>query len=317
MTAFNDLIGLLRGRVSVYHNARVCGDWIIQEHALGNTCFHMATQGGCRLAVPGHGDWVLGEGDLVIFPRELPHTLTPARPQGGSQRHLSIAEAQHLEGTSMLCGAVQFEHRCGELLLDTLPAVFVIQCAPATGWLVRLLALILEESLRDSRTDNLLLNRLCELLFAFALRHYAESQGGDEGIMALFVHPRISGVLQAVHAAPEKDWQLQSLAACAAMSRTHFAKVFKDISGLTPMQYVTWWRMQIAWSCLEDGGCVAEVGHKVGYRSEAAFSRAFSKHFAISAGAVRRGTLGVSRGAAAPARDGAGRALTEAGKIYR
>ncbi len=300
MIAFNDLIALLRGRVSIYHNARVCGDWLIREHTPGITCFHLATQGTCKLDVPEQGHWLLAAGDVVIFPRELPHTMTPVQPLRGRQRHLPLAESQHLEGTSMLCGAVNFEHRCGELLLDLLPPVLVIERAAETAWLAPLVSLILDESLRDCRTDNPVLARLCDLLFAYSLRHYVESQsprqghgegpGEDrgEGLLALFVHPRINQALLSLHAAPEKNWQLQSLAECAAMSRTRFAEVFKAISGFTPMQYLTWWRMQLAWSYLETGSSVAAVASRVGYRSEAAFSRTFRKHFGKSAGAVRR-----------------------------
>ena len=93
MTALHDLLRLIRIRVDVYHNARVCGDWVIREHALGQTCFHMPSQGTCRLSVPGHGEWMLEEGDLVIFPRETAHQMVPAEPQAGVQEHLPIALA--------------------------------------------------------------------------------------------------------------------------------------------------------------------------------------------------------------------------------
>ncbi len=54
------------------------------------------------------------------------------------------------------------------------------------------------------------------------------------------------------------------------------------------MQYLVWWRMQLAWSALQEGKDVATTAEQVGYRSEAAFSRAFQKAFGVSAGAVRR-----------------------------
>lgn len=75
----------------------------------------------------------------------------------------------------------------------------------------------------------------------------------------------------------------------AAMSRTAFATAFKELSGWTPMQYLTWWRMQLAWHLLADGEPVAIVADKIGYQSEAAFSRAFKSEFKQTAGEVRRG----------------------------
>jgi len=55
------------------------------------------------------------------------------------------------------------------------------------------------------------------------------------------------------------------------------------------MQYVTQWRMQVAMSLLKsDGARVADLAARLGYQSEAAFSRAFKRFMGISPGAVRR-----------------------------
>jgi AraC family transcriptional regulator, activator of mtrCDE len=54
-------------------------------------------------------------------------------------------------------------------------------------------------------------------------------------------------------------------------------------------QYLTWWRMQLAWSLLRSGESTAEVVDKVGYKFESAFSRIFHKTFSLAAGKVRRG----------------------------
>ena len=54
------------------------------------------------------------------------------------------------------------------------------------------------------------------------------------------------------------------------------------------MQYLAWWRMQLAWSQLSEGESVTKVSVNIGYQSEAAFSRAFQKCFATSPGKVRR-----------------------------
>ena len=94
-----NLIDLIRLNVRIYHNARVCGDWQIDESQVGKTCFHMPTQGNCLMHVPAHGDWTLEEGDVAIFPRELPHSLTPQKPMQGVQQHLHMANSQDIEGT--------------------------------------------------------------------------------------------------------------------------------------------------------------------------------------------------------------------------
>lgn len=288
MSSILDLIELIKLNVEVYHNARVCGDWSLSEHSEGATCFHMATQGCCEMTVPGHGQWHLAEGDLVIFPEELPHTMTPSSPMTGPQEHRLIAQSQHIEGTSMLCAQVHFRHQGYQAILRALPAVFIIRRTEKTPWLSGLLALIIQESLYSQTCTNAIIDRQCELLFAYALRYYAAQDEIKEGLFALLSNPQLARAIDRIHQQPEKDWQLSELASDIGMSRTRFSQSFKQASGWTPMQYLTWWRMQQAWSRLDAGEAVAIVAEKVGYQSEAAFSRAFSKCFGKSAGSVRR-----------------------------
>jgi len=55
------------------------------------------------------------------------------------------------------------------------------------------------------------------------------------------------------------------------------------------MQYVTRWRMQVELDAVgEDGATVAELAVRLGYRSEAAFARAFKRVTGIPPGPVRR-----------------------------
>ena len=55
------------------------------------------------------------------------------------------------------------------------------------------------------------------------------------------------------------------------------------------MRYLARWRMHLAATALRDGATVTEVADRFGYRSEAAFSRAFKRIVGEPPGAVRRG----------------------------
>lgn len=288
MNNFNDLLDLLRLEVSLYHNARVCGDWNIREHELGSTCFHMPTQGGCKLMVPDHGEWELHSGDLVIFPKELPHSMQPLSPQAGPQQHLAIAESQEVTGTSMLCGAANLMHAGSEQLLSVLPAVMVISGEKAKHWLEPLNTLIVNESLRGADLQSPILNRLSELLFSYALRCFAENTQHPPGLLALYASAKLQAAVSAIHQQPNAPWQLASLAQRCAMSRTQFANVFKATAGKTAMEYLSWWRLQLAWQQLNQGASVEQTADKVGYQSTAAFSRAFKQTFGQTVGQVRR-----------------------------
>ncbi|MBN9097206.1 MAG: AraC family transcriptional regulator [Pseudonocardia sp.] len=75
----------------------------------------------------------------------------------------------------------------------------------------------------------------------------------------------------------------------AAMSRSAFAARFTELVGEPAMQYVTRWRMHVALDGLRDGeNTVAEMAGRLGYRSEAAFSRAFKRVVGVAPGSVRR-----------------------------
>ena len=56
------------------------------------------------------------------------------------------------------------------------------------------------------------------------------------------------------------------------------------------MQYVARWRMGVAQTALrEEDVTVAELAHRLGYQSEAAFARAFKRVVGVAPGAARRG----------------------------
>lgn len=293
--AFSQLVERLRLDVEVYHNAKVCGRWQINEHELGSTCFHMATLGGCRLEVPGHLICELAEGDIVIFPSELPHSMMPLKGDvpklHGEQRHLDFSTAAAETGTGMLCGSVKFSHGASQMLLDALPSVFILRAEKIiedSDWAKSLLQMILAESLAPRLGARVLLNRLSELLFIFALRQFIHGQPEQVGVLALYQQPQLARVLARVQQQPDKAWTLQTMADLAAMSRSKFAEQFRTVSGWTAMQYLTWWRMQLAWSELQAGAAVAETAECVGYQSEAAFSKAFKAQFGLRPGAARK-----------------------------
>ncbi len=287
--AFSQILHLLKLDASVYFNAKVCGNWRINEHTLDATCFHMVTVGSCVLDVPGQFNGVLNCGDLVIFPRELAHSMVPAKQQAGAQEWFDYPVAHDLEGTGLLCGEMRFQHKGSRYILDALPPVFVIRYDPSNHWLRSLLEMIVAENMRMGAASKALLDKLSELLFTYALRQHLSEHPGDVGMLAIYGHPRLARAADAMHRHPEQEWTLESMAGEAALSRTSFAETFKAVSGWTPGQYLTWWRMQLAWSLLREGETLAEVANRVGYKSDSAFSRVFQKTFSMSAGKVRRG----------------------------
>src|SRR5262245_4372818 len=121
------------------------------------------------------------------------------------------------------------------------------------------------------------ITRLADILVIQAIRswikHDPEAQAGWLGALQ---DEQMGRALSAIHRYPARAWTVASLANEAAMSRSAFAARFTALVGETPMHYVVQWRMHVAHSSLKDDGAhIGELALRLGYQSEAAFSRAF------------------------------------------
>jgi transcriptional regulator GlxA family with amidase domain len=153
---------------------------------------------------------------------------------------------------------------------------------------------LIDSAVSESETDragrDTILARLSELLFVRVLRRYIEDlPESSAGWLAGLRDPPISKVLALMHGDPARDWTLEALAREGGMSRAVLAERFARCVGETPMRYLAKWRMQLATGLLSTPGMPVEaVAEKVGYKSEAAFNRAFKNIVGMPPGVWRR-----------------------------
>lgn len=80
-----------------------------------------------------------------------------------------------------------------------------------------------------------------------------------------------------------------------AMTDNHVIPEYSDYTellGESAMRYLTRWRMQMARLQLKTSSdSMIDVAERLGYQSEAAFSRAFKRVFGIAPGMVRKEPL--------------------------
>ncbi|MEZ4726205.1 MAG: AraC family transcriptional regulator [Caldilineaceae bacterium] len=113
------------------------------------------------------------------------------------------------------------------------------------------------------------------------------------GWLGALQDPQIGRAILLIQRAPERAWTVETLARAVAMSRSAFAARFKELVGESPMHYVTRRRMNVALTCLqEEDIALGELAERLGYQSEAVFSRAFKRFLDISPGAARRNGYG-------------------------
>jgi AraC-like DNA-binding protein len=124
----------------------------------------------------------------------------------------------------------------------------------------------------------LMLRHLAPIMLLQTFRSYLASAGDERNWFAALSEPRLARALAAIQSDYARAWSLDDLAKTAGLSRAGFALKFKKWIGVTPMEYLTRWRVQIARELLAGGDRrVAEVASSVGYESESAFSVAFTR----------------------------------------
>ena len=87
---------------------------------------------------------------------------------------------------------------------------------------------------------------------------------------------------------PLLNWSFEDEARRLSVSYSHFRRIFREVAGCAPNQFLIEARLSYAESLLENGVLpVAEIAHRCGFTDEFYFSRLFKKHRMISPSAHR------------------------------
>ena len=124
-----------------------------------------------------------------------------------------------------------------------------------------------------------ILARLADVPAASIIRAWVECACSDAtGWIAAVRCPQVGRVLAAIHREPERDWSVPQLAEIMGASRSSFIDKFSNAVGETPAKYVARVKMfQARHWIAHEGMRVAVVATRLGYDSEASFSRAFKR----------------------------------------
>lgn len=124
-----------------------------------------------------------------------------------------------------------------------------------------------------------ILARLAEVAAAMVVRGWVECGcDNSSGLVAALRDPRLARAILALHRQPGHHWTVAELAAECNVSRSVFADRFHTTIGLPPLRYATELRMLLAGQWLaQDTLSVQSVAQRLGYTSQAAFSRAFKR----------------------------------------
>ncbi|GAA0764851.1 AraC family transcriptional regulator [Ideonella azotifigens] len=268
--------------------------WAISFPKQPTARFHFVASDSCWLRA-GAEDWVqLNAGDAVLLPRGSAHVLASApevqaldidslgRDTVVDQLYLVRDAADEAGPPShvMFCGSMQFNldplHPLLAMMPDVIRAGDLAQRDPTVP-------VLLEAMEREVALNRIgacgILARMADVLAASIIRAWVECAcSNPTGWIAALRCPGVGKVLAAIHTAPERDWSVPALAHVMGTSRSRFAQAFKDSVGESPARYVAKIKMfQARRWIAQDGMRITVAADRLGYDSEASFSRAFKR----------------------------------------
>jgi AraC-like DNA-binding protein len=299
-----EALHFLRMNGAFYCRSELTAPWGMTMMPMpGYIWFHVVTTGRVWLEAGDDEGRLLQPGDLGLVPHGEGHVLRsePGVPAPGvleldreeiSERYEILRHGGGGAPTTLICGAVRFDHPAARNLVEILPSIMHLEAAgaPQLDWMQSTLRLMAVEAHELRPGSEAVITRLGDILVIQAIRSWLETDpAAKTGWLGALQDRQIGRAIALIHRDPARNWTVASLADELAMSRSAFAARFTELVDEPAMQYVTRWRMQVAVSALRnDGATVGELASRLGYRSEAAFARAFKRVIGIPPGAVKR-----------------------------
>ncbi|MEO1129511.1 MAG: AraC family transcriptional regulator [Planctomycetota bacterium] len=285
----------------VYARSHLTAPWGVEMPPMPECLmFHIVTAGECRMEFDDREPEILRPGEFALMPRGEGHLIM--HKQGARTTPYFDLPIEHVceryevlhyggggEETTLICGAVTFEHPAARDLVELLPSLIHIKTwnTPHAEWMHSTLRLMAAEASSRQPGGETIVTRLADILVIQAIRAWlVEHPESRRGWLGALHDERIGPALLEMHRDPTKDWTVAALASSVSMSRSAFSSRFTELVGESAMQYLTRWRMHLAGSWLRGGDITAaECGARLGYNSEAAFSRAFKRVMGVPPGA--------------------------------
>jgi AraC-like DNA-binding protein len=299
------LAGLLEGpRARGAFMIRACFDppWAVRVEDRAPLTVMLMVRGEA-VVLPDAGEPVrLGPGDLAIARGPDPYTCADDPGTAPQALILPGAECSYPDGRSLngsmdlgvrtwgdrldggtvvLIGTYLMEGEISNRLLDALPPLLSLT---TDVWECPLTPLLMEEIVRDEPGQEVVLDRMLDLLVIAALRAwFSRPEAKAPAWYAALADPVVGRVLRLMQDDPAHPWTVASLAAKAGVSRAALARRFSELVGEPVMTYLTGWRLALAADRLREGDATLDaIARQVGYGSAFALSSAFQRGYGVS-----------------------------------
>jgi AraC-like DNA-binding protein len=299
MDVIADMLSAARAGGATTVRLRAAAPWGVRRDHVPSVACHLVTQGTCWLRTPGAEPLRLGTGDFALLPDGAGHTLSSDRQGSRVLDDDVIGDRPRGAGPEIDIGGIGPETRwlcagyrsTGALpapLLALLPPVLHVPRESAVrGDLTDTLRMLALEATADRPGSQIIVDRLIDILVVHALREWLLS--GLAATWPAALHDlAVATAVTALHHELHRPWTLDELAARSGLSRATLTRRFTLLIGEPPLSYLRHKRMELAARRLrESDETLTAIADRVGYASEFAFSRAFSRTFGVAPGRYR------------------------------
>ena len=102
-------------------------------------------------------------------------------------------------------------------------------------------------------------------------------------------HPAVLDAMRLMEADPARHWTLTDLAGELHLAPGYLVRLFKSVTGLPPMAYLSRHRVELAADrLLHTELPISRIGESVGWPDQNYFARRFKSHYGLSASVYRQ-----------------------------
>lgn len=294
------------------------GDWSFQLTSPDDVMvFYVVLSGKFHINIDGH-DVVAGAGDMLMLPQSMANHCASKPLDEANLPDEELIHALPLDNnqpvqigngfmtTQAIMVLCEYDHDMAKPLLNALPPILPEPKSapkdtpsPALGFsptfssthfdihseVVKIgLAYLSLEARSERMGKTTMINRFISMMMVECLREYIEglNKESDNWLLAL-TDANLAKAIGVMHAKPEENWSINSLAEISGMSRSSFAERFKQVVGEPPLTYLTSYRLRLAARFLRlEQYSIGRISELVGYASDSTFSQAFKREYGLS-----------------------------------
>ena len=283
----DDVIDTLRFRGSIFFHSSLAAPWGMSLSSIEMPRFHIALEGDFYVGA-GSSNINVNPMDIVMIPGGDMHWIADeieservTCEQAGDACALGMPLFQQGEITNkIMCGIVEYDEAIEHPILSALPSIIQLSNIQSNDNIWMTVKLIDAEIIRTNNKKNSIIDRLTEVLFIQLLNSFIEKNEHLTGFLSALKEPRLNKILQLIHQHPERQWTLDIISDVVGMSRATLQRKFKAAIGVSPMVYISRWRMAKAYQLLKYSNLSLEgIANVIGFSDARTLSHAFKDHY--------------------------------------